>query len=189
MSPEHENGQQVDAHSDIWSAGITLFELLTGSWPYSGPSSNSVFDQIFHSPVPQIIDDWQFQQDLNHIFALALTKERQARYSSAAALAHDLRMLLPVVESWRGTFDNRDAEIKLADQVTLDQLPQERELCGQMNGNSVAPAAVTGLHGEGPESGTADESMGSANKLHTSGTESAAQTSWQHCHEQVQVSV
>jgi serine/threonine protein kinase len=135
MSPEQVNGQPVDGRSDIWSAGITLLELLTGRLPYSGPSSTSVFEQILQSPVPQVALESPFSQDLNRALALALSKQRESRYSSAAEFAEDLRKLLPVMESWRSTFPSREVVINLDDHATLDQLPQAMDAQLRPNDN------------------------------------------------------
>jgi len=87
-SPEQARGEMPTAASDIYSAGVLLYKLLTGRLPYQFPeiSPSSVAAIIAAAdPEPPGLDD-----GLNAVLAKALQKEPAARYESAAAMAEDL---------------------------------------------------------------------------------------------------
>jgi len=93
MSPEQFSTEGVDARSDIWSLGITLYESLTGWLPYHN------FEEVRSAPVPVLGPDAPFHQEMNAILGRALAKDRSMRYPSAAMLAEDLRRIVAQFEA------------------------------------------------------------------------------------------
>jgi serine/threonine protein kinase len=94
MSPEQILGQDVDARADIWSAGVTLFQLLTTKTPFQGRTTNEVRSQILNRPTPKLPFAGPFADDLNGVLEKALAKPPEKRYASAREFANDLRSIM-----------------------------------------------------------------------------------------------
>lgn len=97
MSPEQCEGDVVDARSDIYSIGCSLFEVLTGYVPFEGRSSvETVTMHQDHDP-PSLSDvsaDSDFPPSLELVLAKCLAKLPQDRYQSAKELSLDLERIL-----------------------------------------------------------------------------------------------
>ncbi len=92
MSPEQVLGRPIDGRSDIFSLGIVLHEMLTGSAPFAGDTVSNLMYQIATAPVtPPSHANAAVPQMLDFIVAKALAKEVEERYQSASELAADLR--------------------------------------------------------------------------------------------------
>jgi eukaryotic-like serine/threonine-protein kinase len=91
MSPEQLRGDPLDARSDIFSFGSTLYETLTGKLPFSGRSPIDVTHSILHGePIPVHQARMDLDAELDAIVRKALQKEPDARYPSASELKADL---------------------------------------------------------------------------------------------------
>jgi serine/threonine-protein kinase len=89
MSPEQLFGRDVDARSDLYSLGLTLFELATGKAAYTGRTAYHVAMQHI-SPEPLAIPSPLRGTRLGLCIQLATQKEISARYASAADMLEDL---------------------------------------------------------------------------------------------------
>jgi len=98
MSPEQVRGTDLDGRSDIWSAGVTLFQLVTGRLPCLPDGQGSIFDHIVNSPMPAL-NPIPLTRELTHVLHKALHKDREGRYSSATLFAAELRRLIRAAES------------------------------------------------------------------------------------------
>ena len=92
MSPEQVLGRRADHRSDIFSFGVMLYEMLTGTPPFSGADLNAILFQIVNlvPPAPSTVNA-AVPTMLDHIVAKALAKSPDDRYDSARDLAADLQ--------------------------------------------------------------------------------------------------
>lgn len=94
LAPERFRGE-VDARSDVYSLGLTLFEMLEGKPAYRQPDKARLIHQIFNSPTPQLSPlRCHGSRDLQQIVATAIARDPMRRYQSARDLADDLHRFL-----------------------------------------------------------------------------------------------
>ena len=91
MSPEQVRGEALDARTDLFSLGATLYQMATGRRPFRGETESDVFEQILSQepePVRNVNPD--ITPDLESIIHKTLEKDRALRYQTAADLRVDL---------------------------------------------------------------------------------------------------
>ncbi len=98
MSPEQCAGTAVDHRSDIYSVGVTFFEILTGSTPFAGNTAveTTMMHQSMEAPTlsSQVSgNNFKFPPELERIIAKLLQKSPEHRYQSLAETAGDLLSL------------------------------------------------------------------------------------------------
>jgi serine/threonine protein kinase len=91
MSPEQINGNHIDCRSDLFSTGVMLYQLLTGSRPFEGADAASTFKKIALDSVPPLSKYLpEYPAGLDEVMRKSLAKNPDERYQSAEELAFDL---------------------------------------------------------------------------------------------------
>ncbi len=92
ISPEQAQGHELDETSDLYSLGIVLYQMLTGTLPYTGESPITVALKHISNPVPPVdADDGSISPALVAIVRKLMQKDPKERFASAALVAKALR--------------------------------------------------------------------------------------------------
>jgi serine/threonine-protein kinase len=97
MSPEQTEGRDIDQRSDIYSLGITLFQILTGSTPFQGNLSRmELFKKIREGNLPRAKTFYPFVSDsLQSVIDKATCVNKKDRFQSAAEFFNALNKAVP----------------------------------------------------------------------------------------------
>lgn len=89
LAPEQVFGPSVDARSDVYSAGVLMFEMLTGSWPFVAEEVVDVLRAHALEPVPTLAatrPELEFAPGLEALVARALAKKPRERFADAGEM-------------------------------------------------------------------------------------------------------
>lgn len=102
MSPEQIRGERLDGRADLYSLGVTLFEMITGTRPYTGQSDYDVMAAHIYAPVPDPSRIAPYAPTfLSHVVKRAMSKDKSERFQTAEEMRTTLSRSL---ESVSGAF-------------------------------------------------------------------------------------
>ena len=100
-APEQARGDRVDKRADIFSLGVLLYEMLTGTWPFRGKTTIDVRHAVLHDPPRPIAElrSSAIPPRLEQIIAKALAKEPRDRFQNMEDFRNELRQVLHEVDA------------------------------------------------------------------------------------------
>ena len=100
MSSEQLQAKELDNRTDVYSLGVVLFQLLTGSLPFEANEAAATFHKILNDPPPPLSTYLkEYPAELDAIISRVLAKKREDRYATAQDLAFDLMRIQDQVKS------------------------------------------------------------------------------------------
>ncbi|HXR33061.1 MAG TPA: protein kinase [Verrucomicrobiae bacterium] len=139
MSPEQVRGKDLDPRTDLFSFGVVLYEMTTGTPPFRGDTSGVIFRDILdRPPVPPSRVNPEVSPKLEEIIQKCLEKDREIRCQSASELRADLKRLK------RDSDTAKNPSVQSASGVTTPRAPTSRWWIWAAS-LAIAVAAILGI--------------------------------------------
>jgi len=156
MSPEQARGFPVDHRTDLFSLGVTMYEMITGRRPFKGETASDVMAALLRVDPAPVASFCPVPPELDHLICKTLSKDRDQRHQSAAELRAELKTVKQKLESreyagLEGSGTNaspNDARAKAAQSRPTAYAKEERAgiwLHGRRTAAIGIPVAVIGL--------------------------------------------
>ena len=151
MPPEQWKDARVDGRSDIYSLGVTMFQLLSGKVPYHASSALAIMRKIFDEPTPVLTDlNSEMPPQVSDIVEKMMAKTPEERYASAEDLVRDLEEYLA---SHAKPSAAEEAFSSPGTNLTLDRLDKEDNQRREQESSGARPTVIA----EQPENATPDQ--------------------------------
>lgn len=136
MSPEQVRAEELDGRTDLFSFGIVLYQMATGTLPFQGPSSGVIAEAILNrDPVAPMQVNPDIPPSLQEVIRRALEKDRNLRYQHAADMRAELKELKRGTES--GTRIAEEEAGSVPTPTTGSSSSGKRRVAGPVVRNSV----------------------------------------------------
>jgi serine/threonine protein kinase len=139
MSPEQVSGKELDPRSDLYSFGVTCYQLLCGETPFRGPTPTAIAAQHLKTPPPPLKEKNPALPDvICRMVHRMMAKRRNLRYQSADEVSKDLKKLITAFKQGRSL-----DLVRLPRLDELDRAAEEARIAsGQAEGASAATPEV-----------------------------------------------
>ncbi|MDZ7861366.1 serine/threonine-protein kinase [Acidovorax sp.] len=144
MSPEQLAGKKVDGRSDLYSLGVTLFQMLTGSLPLRGASMPELMHKIASVPAPDVRTlRPELPAEVAEVVALSMMKRPEARYQTGRQFAAEIRRALAALAGTESGPNQRTVVYDAARKATGHDMAdfQETVMEYPVDGGSPLPPA------------------------------------------------
>lgn len=128
MSPEQLAGKKVDGRSDLYSLGVTLFQMLTGSLPLRGASMPELMHKIASVPAPDVRTlRPELPAEVAEVVALSMMKRPEARYQTGRQFAAEIRRALAALVGAESATNPRTVVYDAARKATRNDMADFQE--------------------------------------------------------------